>query len=454
MTVRSWNGATGNYSNSADWSPAGPPQAGDIAVIDSGKVTIGVSDLVPNLQIQLAPSGAPLVLQTANAALYPTDTLAVTASTIGTSTSLSWLGPLANYGTITVSYGGINPSGASITIGRFNQAGGTLFNFGTISISNTSVLVQGADGAGVDTLVNDGVIRMTGTGGLFTSDQFVVPVTGTGTIEVGAGVISTFTSVGAGQTVTLHGAGAQSAQAIFRGPMAGVVAGLDASSSIDLSTGLYGTRQISSSDGITTVTLLAGDTVVQSVRLEGVFTANQLSISTNASGSTETTTIRGSGTASVSAPASTSLDVYRFFDTVSGTHFFTDDPNEAATVGNTRPDLVNEGVDLHAVNPAAQDPAAVPVYRFFDQIHGTHFFTANAGERDALVASRPDLTYEPGSTFYEDGTPQGGDLAVYRFFDQTNGTHFYSDSASEVTSIAASRPDLVNEGVAFFSPSR
>ena len=43
---------------------------------------------------------------------------------------------------------------------------------------------------------------------------------------------------------------------------------------------------------------------------------------------------------------------------------------------------------------AAITPATVGVYRFFDTGDGTHFFTADASERDQLLATRPDLTYE------------------------------------------------------------
>ena len=40
------------------------------------------------------------------------------------------------------------------------------------------------------------------------------------------------------------------------------------------------------------------------------------------------------------------------------------------------------------------EPATVGVYRFFDTLDGTHFFTANSSERDQLLATRPDLAFE------------------------------------------------------------
>jgi hypothetical protein len=153
----------------------------------------------------------------------------------------------------------------------------------------------------------------------------------------------------------------------------------------------------------------------------------------------------------------TTIDVYRFFDTSTGTHFYTDDPNERATILATRPDLVPEGtngIGLTAVNPAGNDPNAVPVYRFFDVTQGTQFMTASMAERDTIIATRPDLVYEPASTFYEHATAQAGDTAVYRYFDSNTGTHFYTDSPTEQATILQTRPDLLLEGIGFYEPAR
>ena len=151
------------------------------------------------------------------------------------------------------------------------------------------------------------------------------------------------------------------------------------------------------------------------------------------------------------------IGVYRFFDTTYGTHFYTADANEAQTVAATRSDLVPEGpggIGLQAVAVSSSDPNAAPVYRFFDTVFGTHFFTASATERDSIIASRPDLTYEPSSTFYEHTQQEPGDIAVYRFFDNVHGTHFYTDDAAERASIIANRPDLISEGVGFYEPPK
>ena len=146
------------------------------------------------------------------------------------------------------------------------------------------------------------------------------------------------------------------------------------------------------------------------------------------------------------------VSIDRFFDKTDGTHFFTASAAETATIMATRSDLAYEGVGLHGYATAAASPSSEAVFRFFDTADGTHFYTASTSERDALAATRSDMTFE-GTAFYEDATPQAGDTAVYRFFDTAHGTHLFTQSATEKASILATRPDLVSEGIAFYAPT-
>ena len=151
--------------------------------------------------------------------------------------------------------------------------------------------------------------------------------------------------------------------------------------------------------------------------------------------------------------AGNEVSIYRFFDTTDGTHFFTASATEAASISATRTDLSYEGIGLSGYNTAGASPASEAVFRFFDMTDGTHFYTASTSERDTLVATQSsNMTFE-GTAFYEDATPLAGDTAVYRFFDTAHGTHLFTDSASEKASILATRPDLVSEGIAFYAPS-
>lgn len=150
--------------------------------------------------------------------------------------------------------------------------------------------------------------------------------------------------------------------------------------------------------------------------------------------------------------AATQVSIYRFFDTNDGTHFFTASATEAASLTTARADLSYEGVGLTGYNTADASPSSVAVFRFFDIEDGTHFYTASTTERDALLATpSSDMRFE-GAAFYENATPQSGDTAVYRFFDSAHGTHLFTQSASEKAAILSTRPDLVSEGIAFYAP--
>jgi hypothetical protein len=177
---------------------------------------------------------------------------------------------------------------------------------------------------------------------------------------------------------------------------------------------------------------------------------------TTGTGTTGTGTIGTDTSGTAITPSA--VGVYRFFDTKFGTHFFTGSQNEKDTVRATRPDLVQEGNDFGAIGPGVSDPSEVTVYRFFDSVFGTHFFTASAAEKDQVLATRPDLVFEPNSTFLEDSTQQAGDIAVYRLFDSVHGTHFYTGDQNEFAGLTTPgtslyRADLISEGIAFFAPS-
>lgn len=147
------------------------------------------------------------------------------------------------------------------------------------------------------------------------------------------------------------------------------------------------------------------------------------------------------------------VSIHRFFNTTDGTHFFTASAAEAASTAATRPDLVAEGVGLKGYDNPNASPSSEAVFRFFNKVDGTHFYTASVNERDALVTARSSEMAFEGIAFYENLAPQPGDTAVYRFFDTAHGTHLFTQNTSERASILSTRPDLVSEGIAFYAPS-
>lgn len=68
------------------------------------------------------------------------------------------------------------------------------------------------------------------------------------------------------------------------------------------------------------------------------------------------------------------------------------------------------------------------IYRFYNQQNGCHFYTASASERDWVTNTLGNFTYE-GPVF---GAVTGAGAApVYRFYNRSTGSHFYTISASE-----------------------
>ncbi len=431
-----------------------------MAVISSGTVKVGRPDLAPNIKLQIAPLGAPLAVDLKSTVILPTDEIDILAGKNPASAEVFLLGTVENFGAIIVqSNNNGGPASSTLEVGTLNGSGGVFYNFGSITLENSAADILSTYGEAGDGLVNDGVIKLLRPGADLVVADLSLPISGTGVIEIGTGMTVNMSGAGtgAGQTISFDQQSSSSSSELVVDQhvnIAGLIAGFGAGDEILIDTAPYDTQQISSSNGVTTVAFLAGGATVRSLQLLGTYTSKQLMLNViSTSSNLEITLIRGvSGTAFPGVQPSTSPKVFRFLDTGTGTHFFTDDPTEAATVSSARSDLVTEGVGFNAVDPATNDPNAAPVYRFFDQIDGTHFFTASESEKATVIATRPDLVFEPTSTFYEHATAQAGDVPVYRFFDSVHGTHFYTASSVEQAGIMASRPDLVTEGIAFYAP--
>lgn len=162
--------------------------------------------------------------------------------------------------------------------------------------------------------------------------------------------------------------------------------------------------------------------------------------------------VRFSDTTIEIAPQTIGQPVFLFYNVDSGEHFFTASMAERNALVQNDANYEYEGPGFEAVNPATNDPSAVPVFRFLNPGDGDHFYTVSMAERNALIANDPGLKYE-GAVFNEDLTPQAGDAAVYRFLELNSGGHFYTASAAERDAIVASQPNLRFEGTAFYAPT-
>jgi len=140
--------------------------------------------------------------------------------------------------------------------------------------------------------------------------------------------------------------------------------------------------------------------------------------------------------------------VYRFYNRETGTHFYTASLSERDDVIRAFAQFAYEGAAFAALSQPRAD--SVPVFRFYNKTTGTHFYTTSASERDGIVAYYPQFVYE-GPAFHAlavAGTD--GRTAVYRFFNKTTGSHFYTASAAERDKVVATYPAFVYEGIAFY----
>lgn len=122
------------------------------------------------------------------------------------------------------------------------------------------------------------------------------------------------------------------------------------------------------------------------------------------------------------------LPVYRFYNVRTGTHFYTPSDAERDTVINTLGYTYNyEGVAY--TTRATRNTQ--PLFRFYNRRTGSHFYTADATERDRVITTLGYIyTYE-GETYKVSPGDDGTKAPVWRFYDRRTGSHFYTADATE-----------------------
>lgn len=138
--------------------------------------------------------------------------------------------------------------------------------------------------------------------------------------------------------------------------------------------------------------------------------------------------------------------IYRFYNNKTGTHFYTSSANERNQVMASYSEYTYEGTGFYA--QAAQAGGNTPVYRFFNTKTGAHFYTVSPGERDEVRTKLPQYTYE-GIAWYVYTAAADQSSAMHRFYNTTTQAHFYTISNTEAQSVQSSYPQYKYEGVAY-----
>ena len=438
MANKTWSGANGSYTDGGQWTPAGTPGVGDTATISTGTVLAnGVT----------FASGTVVVVNDPNvysSSVYPT---------------------LAIQGTVT-NAGILNLTGSASRV-TF-ASGSTLVNTGTMTLASSSPVFAAAVGNTLPTIQNNGQINVVNPANGFQAPTMAAAIAGSGLITLSSyGRLDIQQSISATQTLAFSGGvnGGAVLQIDSPSTFGARISNFTLGNTITVSNTPFTSASYTSTGASSgRLNLLSGGTTTGSINFNGVYNINNFTLTftplggTAPNGSPFSNLTIGTNVTNAATGSTTQTvpPVFRFFDTSYGTHFFTASVGERDDVLANRSDLVEETNGFGAV--AQNAPASAPVYRFFDTKFGTHFFTASASERDGVIANRSDLTYEPSSTFYEHNTQQTGDVPVYRFFDNKFGTHFYTGDQSEYNAITTPgssgyRADLVYEKVEFFAPA-
>ncbi len=149
--------------------------------------------------------------------------------------------------------------------------------------------------------------------------------------------------------------------------------------------------------------------------------------------------------------------VYRFWSPQSGTHFFTISENEKDKVLTTYPASVwtFEGIAFYAF--ATAQPGAAPVYRFWSDNSGSHFYTMSESEKNKLITQYANVWKYEGPQFYaypagENDPQPAGTRAVARFYSRKTGAHFYTIKESEIDKLKnVLSATWVDEGKAWYA---
>ncbi|NBC32949.1 MAG: hypothetical protein GVY13_09770 [Alphaproteobacteria bacterium] len=142
------------------------------------------------------------------------------------------------------------------------------------------------------------------------------------------------------------------------------------------------------------------------------------------------------------------FEVHRFFNSESGRHFYTASKDEGEFVLNNIDSFVlEEASSFFSASPV--EFGASPVFRFFNEDTGVHFYTINEDEKDFVIQNNDQFVFE-GTGFHAWDTEIAptNSSEVHRFFNPGTGSHFFATS-EEAAFVQENLPQFQYEGVAF-----
>jgi len=147
------------------------------------------------------------------------------------------------------------------------------------------------------------------------------------------------------------------------------------------------------------------------------------------------------------------VPVYRFWNKKTGNdHFYTTDEAEKDKLIKTYSNVwTPEGAAFYVYEDKAKD--TVPVYRFYNNKTGGHFYTTNEAEKQKLIDKYSYVWIPEGIAFYVYPSVKNGLSPVYRFYNPKTEEHFYTINEAEKNKLLSSqyKNTWTPEGIAFYA---
>jgi len=141
--------------------------------------------------------------------------------------------------------------------------------------------------------------------------------------------------------------------------------------------------------------------------------------------SSDTTTTRDVALVPIAPQATT--PIHRFYNKVNGSHFYTaSEAEKQSVVANLSATYALDGVAY-----TVSSGFGTPLHRFYNKANGSHFYTASPAEKDSVIANLSATYSYDGIAYRVSPTSVAGSVAVYRFYNRVNGSHFYTASIAE-----------------------
>ncbi|MCL5279849.1 MAG: hypothetical protein M1376_08100 [Planctomycetes bacterium] len=146
--------------------------------------------------------------------------------------------------------------------------------------------------------------------------------------------------------------------------------------------------------------------------------------------------------------------VYRFWSPTKNKHFYTIFAAERDKLINRYANVWQYESEAYYAFYQPVEENLLPVYRFWSAKLDAHFWTISEEERANLLKNYPGVWTPEGVVFYAypEGRQPLGTLPVYRFWSNRLGYHFYTISEGEKSKLLKNYPQIWQyEGVAWYA---